>query len=89
MVKGSHWNDSLLGQEPCQDVNDLLDQALSDLNRLLAQVSQWLHLVNIQVSVASSIELIVDFEQPGVNVEVIRDQLGQRQHELLFVIDIN
>ena len=76
-------------REPCQDVNDLLDQALSDLNRLLAQVSQWLHLVNIQVSVASSIELIVDFEQPGVNVEVIRDQLGQRKHELLFVIDIN
>ena len=38
---------------------------------------------------ASSIELIIDFEEPCVYVEVVCDELGKRKHELLLVIDVN
>ncbi len=45
-----------------ENVNDLLNQLLSVLNRLLAQISQGFDLVNVQIGVTSAIELIIDFE---------------------------
>lgn len=68
VVQRSHRNDGFLGQEPCQDVDDLLDESFSYLYRLLPQVGERFHLVDIQVGVASPVELVVDFEQPRVHI---------------------
>ena len=71
MIKRSHGNDSLAWKEPLQDVNYLLNESVTDLDGLLAKISKWLHLVNVQVSVASTIEFVVYLEQPGVHIEVV------------------
>ena len=38
---------------------------------------------------ATSIELIIDFEEPSVHIQVVCNELGQRKHEFLLVIDVD
>lgn len=38
---------------------------------------------------ASSVEFIVNFENPSCDIKILGDKLGQRVYELLFIININ
>jgi len=50
---------------------------------------QRLDLVYIEVSVASTIEFIVNLEDPSRDVEILGNQLGQGVDELLLVVDVD
>ncbi len=60
-----------------QDVNNLLNKLLSILDRFLAQVGQRFDLIDVQVCMTSSIELVIDFEEPSVHVQIVGNQFGQ------------
>ena len=77
MVEWAHGNDHLLGEVASQDVDDLLNEGLTDLHWLFTQVGQGFHLVNVKVGVASTIELVVDLEQPSVHIQVVCNKLGE------------
>ena len=68
MIKLPHGNHDLLRQAFRQDLDDLLNKAVANLDWFLPQVCQWLHLVNVQVSMSTSIELIINLEEPSVHI---------------------
>ncbi len=58
-------------------VDDLVDKFLVDVHLLASNVRQRLYIVHVEEGVPATVELIVDFEQPSVHVQVVRDQLRQ------------
>ena len=57
-------------------LDDLLDQLFADLNRLFPQIRKRLYLVNVQIRMATTVELIVDFKNPSVHVKIVCNHLG-------------
>lgn len=46
-------------------------------------------MVHVEVSVAPSVDFIVDFENPSVDVQVVSYEFRERKVEFLFVVNIN
>lgn len=72
-MQSLHRNDNFLCNCLLQNVNDLFNQLVTRLEGFLSYSSQCLDLRNVQISMASGVELVVNLEEPGVHVEVVRN----------------
>ena len=77
------------GQILSEDGLDLLDEINVWVKLLFLKLLQRLDLVYIEVSVASTIEFIVNLEDPSRDVEILGNQLRQGVDELLLVVDVD
>lgn len=71
-VESTHRQASLLGKLLREYANDAINQLLIDFDLLAADLRQALDAVYIQRGMASPRELIINFEDPCVNVEIVR-----------------
>lgn len=58
-------------------VDDPINQFFVDLDLFSSNVCESLDIVNVQVCMPSTIEFIVNLEDPGVYVEIVCDQFGK------------
>jgi hypothetical protein len=59
-----------------EDVNDSINQLFVDFNLTAPNFGETLDIVDLQVGMTTPIELIVYFKEPGVYIEVVRNELG-------------
>jgi hypothetical protein len=88
-VESTHCQFNLLGKLFREDVDDSIDQFVINLNLLPPDVGNSFDVVNVQVCMASAVELIINFEDPGIHVEVVCYQFRKLKHEFLLIVDIN
>ena len=84
-----HRHNCFLGQILGEDGLDLLDKIKVWVKLLFLELLQRLDLVYIEMSEASTIEFIVNLEDPSRDVEILGNQLGQGVDELLLVVDVD
>ena len=84
-----HGHYRFSGQILSEDRLDLLDEIKIRVQLLFLKLLQRLDLVYIEVSVASTIEFIVNLEDPSRDVEILGNQLRQGVDELLLVVDVD
>ena len=84
-----HSNNRFLWEILGQYWLDALNQINIWIQLLFLKSLQRLDVVNVKVSMPSSIELIVNFEDPSCNIQILRDQRSQRTDEFCLIINID
>ena len=78
----------LFGEDFSEDFEQLLDDGLGHLYLLLAEFKYGADVLDLEGGVAAAVELVVDLEDPGVDVEVVRDEARETGLELVAIINV-
>jgi len=84
-----HSNNRFLWEILGQYWLDAINQINIWIQLLFLKSLQRLDVVNVKVSMPSSIELIVNFEDPSCNIQILRNQRSQRTDEFCLIINID
>ena len=87
-VQARHGNLGLLGHNFDHDFLQLLHNGFSHCDLPLPQLHHGLDSINLKAGVPSAAELIINLENPRVDVELIGDQFCELLLEIFFVVDV-